>query len=156
MTQLEKTGRPGGGEVNVDVPSVREWGQSISQVRRIIRGFRNLPVNFIFICHETQERDNKGLTWKYPDLPGKLKNQAAGMFSNVFYLYVKQDLAAEGRGSKVVTEEHHCLLTGLVEGHVAKSRTGAFDRVLVDAHLADIYHGIVTADIKAAEEGGEE
>jgi hypothetical protein len=143
MFELEKTGRPGGGEVNIDVPSVREWGSSISAMRRMIRTFRDLPANFIMCCHQTQERDNKGLTWTYPDLPGKLSNQAAGMFSNVFYLYVKQDTATEGK-SKIITDEKHCLLTGLAEGYVAKSRTGTFPRVLVDATLEDIYRGIVS------------
>jgi hypothetical protein len=143
MFELDKNGRPGGGEVNIDVPSVREWGASISAMRRMIRGFRDLPANFIMCCHQQQERDNKGLTWTYPDLPGKLSNQAAGMFSNVMYLYVKQDTATEGK-SKIITGEKHCLLTGLAEGYVAKSRTGTFERVLVDATLEDIYYGIVS------------
>jgi hypothetical protein len=142
MVDLEKTGRPGGGPVDIDVPSVREWGQSISQMRRMIRAFRDLPVNFIFVCHEASERNNAGITWTYPDLPGKLKNQAAGMFSNVLYLYVLEDKQAEGK-TKIVTDQRRCLLTGLTEGYVAKSRTGAFERVLVNSSMDELYEGIV-------------
>jgi AAA domain-containing protein len=152
MLGLAKTGRPGGGEVNIDVPSVREWGQSISQMRRMIRAFRDAPINFIFVCHETQERNNAGITWTYPDLPGKLSNQTAGMFSNVMYMYVKQDTEADGK-NKIVTSEKRCLLTGLTEGFVAKSRTDAFPRVLVNATMQQLYDGIVNTD-KEAEAAG--
>jgi AAA domain len=148
MADLLVNGRPGGGEVNVDVPSVREWGQSISQIRRMVRAFRDLPVNFIMCCHETSEKANNGITWTYPDLPGKLKNQVSGMFSNVFYLYVKQDTEPEGK-QKIVTAERRCLLTGLTEGFVAKSRTGSFPRVVVNGEMKDLYEGITVADVEA-------
>jgi hypothetical protein len=154
MADLLVKGRPGGGEVNPDVPSQREWGQSISQVRRLIRCWRDLPLNFIFVCHEAESKANNGINWIAPDLPGKLKNQSAGMFSNVLYLYVKQDIETEGR-RKIVTDETRCLLTGLTEGFLAKSRTGAFPRVVVEPTMRQLYDGIVKADIKARE-GGEQ
>ena len=148
MDDLVKNGRPGGGPVDPDVPSQREWGQSISQMRRLIRSFRDLPINFIFVCHEQESRDNRGITWITPDLPGKLRNQTAGMFSNVFYLYVKQDIEVEGK-RKVVASETRCLLTGLTEGFMAKSRTGAFPRVIANPKMADIYDAIVKTDMQA-------
>jgi hypothetical protein len=75
MSELLVKGRPGGGEINIDVPSVREWGASISGTRRLVRAFRDLPVNFIVTAHEKESRNNAGVTWKVPDLPGKLANQ---------------------------------------------------------------------------------
>jgi hypothetical protein len=151
MTELLLTGRPGGGEVNFDVPSQREWGQSISQMRTLVRHFRDLPVNFIMTCHEATDRDNKGITWIVPDLPGKLKNQTCGMFSNVFYLAVEQKKAPEGR-SKVVTEERRILLTGLTEGYQAKSRTGLFARTVNDPKLGELHKAIISVpdDLDAA------
>jgi hypothetical protein len=143
MAQLLITGRPGGGEVNFDVPAQREWGESISQMRTLVRHFRDLPVNFLMTCHEAEAKDNRGITWIVPDLPGKLKNQTCGMFSNVFYMDVMQKKEPEGK-KKIVTDETRLLLTGLTEGYQAKSRTGLFQRVIEDPKLEDLYKAIIS------------
>lgn len=143
MSKLLLTGRPGGGEVNFDVPSQREWGESISQMRTLTRHFRDLPANFIMTCHEAEAKDPRGQNWIVPDLPGKLKNQTAGMFSNVFYLAVERTTKPEGR-TKIVEQERRLLLTGLTEGYQAKSRTGLFDRVLYDPKLEELYRAIIS------------
>jgi len=143
MAQLVISGRPGGGEVNFDVPAQREWGESISQMRTLVRHFRDLPVNFIMTCHEAEAKDPRGQNWVVPDLPGKLKNQTAGMFSNVFYLAVERKVVPEGR-SKIVEAERRVLLTGLTEGFQAKSRTGLFERTVYDPKLEDLYKAIIS------------
>jgi hypothetical protein len=143
MSALLISGRPGGGEVNFDVPSMREWGESISQMRTLFRHFRDLPVNFIVTCHEAEAKDNRSINWIVPDLPGKLKNQACGMFSNVFYLAVERTTVAEGR-TKIVEAERRVLLTGLTEGYQAKSRTGLFERVIQEPKLEDLYRQIIS------------
>jgi len=138
MDYLVKNGRPGGGDVDADVPSVREWGKSISQMRRMIRGFRDLPINFIMCCHETEKRDNKGVDWRRPDLPGKLSNQVAGMFSTVLYIYIKTE--KEGKTSR----ERRLVLTGLTEGYVAKSRVGALPQIMEEPTMSQL-HKLITA-----------
>jgi len=151
MNTLMVKGRPGGGEVNPDVPSQREWGQSISEMRRLVRGFRDLPVNFIMCCHEAESRDNRGVNWIKPDLPGKLGNQVAGMFSNVVYLYTKQFTEREeGSRTSIVTEEKRLLLTGLTEGYVAKSRTGELPRVIEAPEMTSLYP-MITAGNKSTD-----
>lgn len=143
MSELLITGRPGGGEVNFDVPSQREWGESINQIRTLVRHFRDLPVNFLMTCHEAEAKDPRGQAWIVPDLPGKLKNQTCGMFSNVFYLGVERTTKPEGR-TKIVDKERRLLLTGLTEGYQAKSRTGLFERVIYDPKLEDLYRAIIS------------
>jgi hypothetical protein len=143
MTDLVLHGRPGGGEVNFDVPSQREWGESINQIRTLVRHFRDLPVNFIMTCHEAEGKDPRNQAWLTPDLPGKLKNQTCGMFSNVFYLAVERTTQNEGR-TKIVSAERRMLLTGLTEGFQAKSRTGLFERVVYDPKLEDLYQAIIS------------
>ncbi|MGA2412724.1 MAG: AAA family ATPase [Candidatus Binataceae bacterium] len=138
MAKLMITGRPGGGEVNMDVPSVREWGQSSSEMRRILRSFRDLPVNFIVNCHEQESRDNRGVNWYKPDLPGKLTNQVAGMFSLVGYVYINAKYEKQD-GRNVVVDEKRCLLTGFVDGFVTKSRAGTLPRVMEDPQMATLY-----------------
>lgn len=143
MSQLLISGRPGGGEVNFDVPSQREWGESISQMRTLVRHFRDLPANFLMTCHEAEQKDNRSINWVVPDLPGKLKNQTCGMFSNVFYLAVERTTVTEGR-TKIVEAERRILLTGLTEGYQAKSRTGLFERVIQEPQLEDLYRAIIS------------
>jgi hypothetical protein len=145
MMDLMKKGRPGGGEVNPDVPSQREWGQSMSEMRRLIRTLRDFPIHFIMTCHEAESRENSGLTWHKPDLPGKMANQVSGMFSNVLYLYIKSETEQEtGSYTKVVTRERHLALTGLTEGYYAKSRTGELPRVMEDPTMDELFR-LITA-----------
>lgn len=141
MVDLMQKGRSTGGEVNIDVPSVREWGQSISGMRRLIRAFRDLPVNFIVTAHEKEMRDNAGITWFKPDFPGKLANQAAGMFSCVWYIYTKQETEREGNRNIVVSEQR-LLLTGYTQGFVCKTRADTLPRVVVDPDMATLFEAV--------------
>jgi len=125
----------------VDVPSVREWGQSISGMRRLVRAFRDLPVNLIVTAHETEMRDNAGITWFKPDFPGKLKNQIAGMFSCVWYIYTKAEQEMDGK-RKVIVSEQRLLLTGYTEGFVCKTRAGTLPRVVQEPQMADLYSAV--------------
>lgn len=75
-----------------DVPSMREWGKTQEHVRKIVRGFRDLPCNTFFTAHAVHTPDNatnKMLT--SPDLPGKLRSQIAGFLDVVGYMYTVQE-----------------------------------------------------------------
>jgi len=51
-----------------DVPGLHDWGASTNAMRKYLRAcYRDLPMNFIFLCHEQTERDNKGVMWKRPE-----------------------------------------------------------------------------------------
>jgi hypothetical protein len=119
-----------------DVPGLHDWGKSTNRMRTMIRRFRDLPVNFIFVCHEQEDRDNKGLLWKKPDLPGKLANQAAAFFDQVMYLYTKQ---VSGGDETKSTDIKRVLMTGALEGFVTKDRSGNLPLLVVDPNMNDIY-----------------
>jgi hypothetical protein len=119
-----------------DVPGLHDWGKSTNRMRTMIRAFRDLPLNFIFVCHEQEDRDNRGLLWKKPDLPGKLANQAAAFFDQVMYLYTKQ--VSEGDETKG-TDIKRVLMTGALEGFVTKDRSGNLPLLMVDPNMKDIY-----------------
>jgi hypothetical protein len=110
-------------------------------MRSTIRRFRDLPLNFIFVCHEQEERDNRGLLWKKPDLPGKLANQAAAFFDQVMYLYTKQ--VSEG-SETAATDIKRVLMTGALEGYVTKDRSGYLPLLMVDPNMTDIFNLITT------------
>jgi hypothetical protein len=124
-----------------DVPGLHDWGKSSNRMRSVIRRFRDLPLNFIFVCHEQEDRDNRGLLWKRPDLPGKLANQAAAFFDQVMYLYTKQ--VSEG-SETAATDVKRVLMTGALEGYVTKDRSGNLPLLMVDPNMNDIFQLITT------------
>ncbi len=127
-----------------DVPDLRRWGKSSEQMRRWIRRYRDLPLNFIMICHESEEKDNMtGLISHKPQLPGKLANEVAGFFDVVVYLYVTQE-EHEGK-----TQTVRKLLTGALEGYVAKDRSGNLPFAMVNPTMSEMYEAI-TKDPKVA------
>lgn len=119
-----------------DVPGLHDWGKSTNRMRTMIRRFRDLPINVIFVCHEQEDRDNRGLLWKKPDLPGKLANQAAAFFDQVMYLYTKQ--IGDGKDGSPPTI-HRILMTGALEGYVTKDRSGNLPLLVQDPSMHEIF-----------------
>jgi len=70
-----------------DVPDVREWGKTGTHMRKIVRGFRDLPMNTILTALVEPFKDSTGKVVKYPNLPGKMRTELAGFFDVVGYLY---------------------------------------------------------------------
>lgn len=73
--------------VDIYVPSQREWGKSGERMRIIIRAFRDLPCHTIALAH-IEEREDKmtKINRLWPSMPGKLRHELAGFFSVVGYL----------------------------------------------------------------------
>lgn len=73
--------------VDIYVPSQREWGKSGERMRIIIRAFRDLPCHTIALAH-IEEREDKltKVPRLWPSMPGKLRHELAGFFSVVGYL----------------------------------------------------------------------
>src|SRR6478752_8634880 len=42
-----------------DIPSMREWGKNIEQIRRFVRGLTDLPMNTIFTALDKEDKDGK-------------------------------------------------------------------------------------------------
>lgn len=79
-------------DLDPDVPSPREWQKSQEHIRRIVRGFRDLPCNVLFTCHSATVKDEStNLTMIFPDLPGKMRTQVAGFLDIVGYMYTAVD-----------------------------------------------------------------
>lgn len=97
-----------------DVPSMREWGKNIEQIRKLVRAFRDLPMHTIFTALEKSDKDNKtGKVKTKPSLSGKLANEVAGFLDIVAYQYTKVH----------EDELRRYLLTGSHEQYVAKDRS---------------------------------
>lgn len=73
--------------VDIYVPSQREWGKSGERMRIIVRAFRDLPCHTIALAH-IEEREDKltKIPRLWPSMPGKLRHELSGFFSVVGYL----------------------------------------------------------------------
>lgn len=119
-------------ERDPDIPSVREWGKNIEQLRKFIRAFRDLPINTIFTALSTEEKNQKtGATEKKIALNGKLSLEAAGFLDIVVYMYTKMV------GDPPINKR--LLLSTATEDVIAKDRSNKLPPVLEFPTMQDIY-----------------
>lgn len=118
---------------DVDVPSMREWGINLEQMRKFVRAFRDLPMNTIFTALMVSEKDNKtGLTVKEPHLSGKLKKEVAAFLDIVVFMYMREmEIDNE-------TKQAHLLLSQATDTCTAKDRTSKLPQVMIEPTMAEI------------------
>ena len=120
-------------ERDPDVPGMREWGKNIEQIRRLVRAFRDLPMNTIFTALSVSTRDPRtGLDKIRPGLSGKLSGEVAGFVDIVGYMYVKS----------IDGELQRLLLTAATDTQVAKDRSAKLPPVVQNPTLPTIYQSI--------------
>lgn len=113
--------------VDILVPSPREWGKSGERMRMVIRSLRDLPCNLICTALLAQEINDKGQKNVYPSIPGKLKNELAGFFDIVGCLRAIEQRPATSGGPITVKREIQFLGTEKV---TAKDRTDMLSAVM--------------------------
>lgn len=117
-------------EIDPDIPSMRNWGKNINQIRRLVRQFRDLPIPTIFTALVSEDKDDRtGRLLRKPALSGKLASEVAGFFDIVGFLYIKE---AEGQQTRF-------MLTGGAEGIVAKDRSERLPPILESPTMKVIY-----------------
>lgn len=117
-----------------DIPSIREWGKNIEQMRRLIRAFRDLPINTIFTALMREDKDNKtGTVTRKPMLSGKLASEVAAFLDIVTYLYVR-NIERDGEMQRT-----RLLLTGATDTTIAKDRSGSLPLTLTEPTMKEIY-----------------
>lgn len=123
-----------------DIPSVREWGKNIEQIRKLVRAFRDLPMNVLFTALAVSDKNQKtGVVTKKPALSGKMANEVAGFLDIVLYMYVKEipdPDEPEGTDKRI---NARLLLTGATEEYVAKDRTGKLPLVVMNPTMSSLY-----------------
>lgn len=109
----------------------KDWGQNASTLRKVIRWLRDLPINLICVCLETEEKDERTGTYKYkPQLPGKLAGEMAGYFD----INVRYTMTLDKEGNEV-----RQLHTGAGSGFSAKDRTYKLPKVMHEPTMAKLY-----------------
>lgn len=112
-----------------DLPGIGEWGKNTEQMRKVIRAFRDLPMNTIFTALARNEKDKKGRTSTKPSLSAKLADEVAGFLDIVVYMYRKE----------VDDVQERCLLTQATDEITAKDRTDNLPPALKDPTMSILY-----------------
>lgn len=117
----------------IDVPSMREWGRNLEQMRKFVRAFRDLKMNTIFTALKMDAKNEKtGMVTTQPSLTGKLAGEVAAYLDIVGYYYIKP----------VDGEDHRLLLTKKTETIIAKDRTSQLEQVMIDPTMLSIFNAI--------------
>ena len=104
-----------------ETPEWKHWNMNQVRMLRLLRNFRDLPMNVIFTCLVKEDFDKKtGITRLLPDLPGKLAGKVPAIFDNVFYYFMKE--VKVERDGATVFETPRILLTQKTPNTVAKNR----------------------------------
>jgi hypothetical protein len=112
-----------------DVPSPREWGKNGSQIRAVVRGFRDLPMHTFFTAHVKEVEDKRtNLSKIKPALPGQLSDEISGFVDLVLYYYIKQ----------VGSDHKRLMLTTKTANQNAKDRSGKLPPVLEEPTMEAI------------------
>lgn len=89
-------------KVDIDVPSMREWGKTRNHIRNIVRFARDLPCNVVFTAHAGSLQDEGQPTKYFPGFSGKLRTEVPGFMDIVGYLSTKNDGGAIVRTMQVL------------------------------------------------------
>lgn len=113
-----------------DIPSMREWGKNIEQIRKFVRAFRDLPMHTIFTALAKSDKDNKtGSVKTKPSLSGKLADEVAAFVDIVGYQYTKT----------MDDELRRFLLTTATDRYVAKDRSDNLPPTLEAPTMSKLY-----------------
>lgn len=124
--------------------ALQDWGWLGEQLQKVLRAYRSLPMNVIFLCHSTTETDNEsgGLAEK-PLLQGAIKDQVAGFFDLV--AYIQATTMKEGE-DLVVT--HHLRFQPGPRYPILKDRSGkmpGFYKLNLETDFEDMHQLIYGA-----------
>ncbi len=136
----ELTNTPQGADRDPHVPGKREWGKSSSMMREVVRKFRDLPCNTIFIAHSKtvveEEFGGSSSSYIMPNLPGKLATDVAGFIDIVGYLDVET----------IDGETHRRLQVAKSRKVIAKDRLGVLGNVVLDPTMTKLYTRITETE----------
>lgn len=128
-------------DMDPDVPSMREWGKNLEQMRRFVRAFRDLPMNTIFTALKKEDKNDKtGMVTTLPSLSGKLSGEVAAFLDIVGFYYVKRI------GSGEEARDVRLLLTAKTETIVAKDRTRQLPMVVEEPTMQKLFDLINTTE----------
>lgn len=130
MQEIMRKSRKEDPTIDPDVPRMRDWGKNIEQIRRFVRGMRDLPMNVIFTALAAQDKDDStGKLQVRPSFNGKVGGEIPAFMDTVFYMYIK-----EFNG-----QQQRLLLTKKTDRYLAKDRSNKLPPIIEDPTMETIY-----------------
>jgi hypothetical protein len=127
-----------------DIPSMREWGKNLEQMRRFVRAFRDLDVHTIFTALVQAEKNERtGITTYTPSLSGKLRQEVAAFLDIVAYYYVKE-VQDEDKSTRLT----RVLLTRKTDIYIAKDRSNRLPMLVQDPTMRTLFDLMYNPDKK--------
>jgi hypothetical protein len=77
------------------IPQYGDWNKDTEMIRLLVRSFRNLNMNVIFVAARQDKDDDKKRIFYKPALPGKLADEVQG-FLDFVGLYVSSPASDDG------------------------------------------------------------
>lgn len=111
----------------IDEVYLEDYGVAGKRLARILRGFRDLPIHVIYICHKKDKmrQGTNTLEESKPNLTEKLGTAVMGYMDFVWYLYTADEMVGnEDQG--YWSETHRYLLTQPMNNFAAKTRGTEF------------------------------
>ncbi len=129
----------------IDDIFVEDYGKSTKQIARVLRGFRDLPVNVIYIAHrrDRMRPGGKSIEATVPSLTERLGTAISGYMDFVWYLYhgTENETLEDGTERPVL---HRYLLTQTLDVYFAKTRGQQFAEaigpVIKDPTMPEIFN----------------
>lgn len=117
-------------------PEFKDWNINTEQMRRLIRAFRDLPMNTIVtaLAMDSPNTRNPALEIRKPSFSKKLANEIPGFFDLVWYMYTKE--IANGPNARL-------LCTDKTDRVVAKCRVSGVPQILQNPTMEKIYDMII-------------
>lgn len=128
---------------SIDEVYLEDYGVAGKQLARVLRGFRDLPINVVYIAHrkDKMRAGTNTLEESKPNLTDKLGTAVMGYMDFVWYLYTADEVTGdEHTGYR--TETHRYLLTQPMNNFAAKTRGSDFANrigaIIKDPNMVDI------------------
>ncbi|MNY85659.1 hypothetical protein D3C78_18580 [compost metagenome] len=111
-----------------------DYGINTDKMRWILRAFRDLPMNVVFVLGETQEKTNTGASRTVPDLTPKLRESLYPMMDIIAYMYAIVIPEGQDRAG----EKQRIFVAGPNPALITKDRSDALGNYLADVTLPDV------------------
>lgn len=127
---------------DVDDIHLADWGKCTNMMKRLIRGFRDLPIHVIYVCLSKTQMDNMQQETVGPQLTNKVAETATGYVDIIGYLFTMKE------EDKIVRK----LLTQPSGKWLAKDRSGKLGSLVVEPTMSKIMD-LVVGPIKGGKNG---
>jgi len=123
-----------------DTPTLQDYGKNTQQLRKLVRAFRDLPMNVVFTCLAGERKDETDGSVKImPDLTPKLAADVMGYVDVVGYLFVSEENGVEGVRK---------LLTQPKGKFLAKDRSGKLGVGMTEPTMFHVFNSITDGAVK--------